>query len=192
MSNDFDSSDSDSESWILNSGKELVETRRYRISVFELKNKWEWQYREETQRSFLLGNIKVKPMKDREWYLELTEYGDQGANTAISLLHTPCHYGGYREWFECPGCFKRVGILYRDKSHFKCRKCLNLVYWLQKMNYNTLSPTIQSMHKLDKMRENKRRYFYAGKETRWFKRYKKLNWKVGGAMNNFSDKHSKE
>lgn len=195
LSNDFDQNDPDTSVWYLSDGKEQVEQRRYPIRVFELKEHWEWNYREEmhTQRPFLLGKIKVKAIKDKtinEWSLELVEYDDKYSQATISLLHTLCNYGGYREWFECPSCLKRVGILYRDKKHFRCRKCLDLTYRVQSMNYSTLGPTIKNMRKLEKMEKEERRYFYAGKPTKWFRKYKDLNYKVSGAMKFFSEKYS--
>ena len=47
---------------------------------------------------------------------------------SISLLRTPCHYGGTRPWFACPGCSRRCAILYFDDSSFRCRKCQGLGY----------------------------------------------------------------
>ena len=48
----------------------------------------------------------------------------------VSLVATPCSFGGVRYWFICPDCFKRVGGLYLapSKCYFKCRKCNNLTY----------------------------------------------------------------
>jgi len=43
---------------------------------------------------------------------------------------TPCHYGGRRWWFRCPGCNRRCRILYRppESTYFACRVCHNLTY----------------------------------------------------------------
>lgn len=46
----------------------------------------------------------------------------------ISLDRTPCNYGGYRKWFRCPRCYKRVAILYGAGKYFLCRHCYNLTY----------------------------------------------------------------
>jgi hypothetical protein len=43
----------------------------------------------------------------------------------IRLTSTACHYGGYRHWFSCPQCGKRVGILYGSSLY--CRHCANAV-----------------------------------------------------------------
>ena len=44
----------------------------------------------------------------------------------ITLYWTPCHYGGSRPWFLCPGCQRRVAILCCRGKWFLCRHC----YWL--------------------------------------------------------------
>ncbi len=47
---------------------------------------------------------------------------------AVTLLRTPCHYGGSRPWFACPGCGDRVAILFLFGLHFRCRQCHGLAY----------------------------------------------------------------
>ena len=47
---------------------------------------------------------------------------------SISLLRTPCHYGGTRTWFSCPGCSQRCAKLYFCNDNFRCRKCHELGY----------------------------------------------------------------
>ena len=58
----------------------------------------------------------------------------------VVINWTECHYGGARPWFLCPGCRRRVAILYgrkieRDGSKLpiqnrtlKCRQCHDLSY----------------------------------------------------------------
>jgi hypothetical protein len=50
----------------------------------------------------------------------------------VCLEWTPCHYGGQRAWFRCPGmgCGRRVAILY-CRDIFLCRLCHNLNYQSQ-------------------------------------------------------------
>ena len=58
----------------------------------------------------------------------------------VAIAWTECHYGGNRPWFLCPGCGRRVAILYgrkiasdgskipiRDRT-LKCRQCHDLSY----------------------------------------------------------------
>ncbi len=73
------------------------------------------------------------------------------AEEVVAIDWTECHYGGTRPWFLCPGCGRRVAILYgckigRDGSKLpirnrtlKCRQCHDLCYpsqheeWDQRM-----------------------------------------------------------
>jgi hypothetical protein len=50
----------------------------------------------------------------------------------ISLDQTNGGPGWKRPWFLCPGCGRRVAILYQRK-YFRCRHCLGLVYSSQKV-----------------------------------------------------------
>lgn len=45
----------------------------------------------------------------------------------IFFTRTPCNYGGWRQWFLCPECNRRVAIVYGGK-YFRCRHCQNLTY----------------------------------------------------------------
>jgi hypothetical protein len=49
----------------------------------------------------------------------------------ITLEWTPCHYGGQRPWFRCPGCQRRVAVLCGDDRLFLCRHCYRLPYTSQ-------------------------------------------------------------
>ena len=51
-------------------------------------------------------------------------------NQSIQISKTPCNYGGYRYWFICSNCKRRVGVLYRQ-GYFKCRHCLGVNYRTQ-------------------------------------------------------------
>lgn len=46
----------------------------------------------------------------------------------ISLDRTPCNYGGFRTWFFCSHCWKRVAVLYGAGKYFLCRHCYDLTY----------------------------------------------------------------
>ncbi len=50
----------------------------------------------------------------------------------VTLDWTPCHYGGQRAWFLCPGCERRAGILYGGGESLRCRHCSDLTYSSQK------------------------------------------------------------
>lgn len=47
---------------------------------------------------------------------------------AVTIDRTPCHYGGERPWFLCPGCQVRRGVLFSVGGRFRCRQCHQLAY----------------------------------------------------------------
>lgn len=46
----------------------------------------------------------------------------------VWLDTTPCHYGGERVWFRCPGCQDRRAVLFMAGGVFACRACHDLAY----------------------------------------------------------------
>ncbi len=64
----------------------------------------------------------------------------------ISIERTPCNYGGYRKWFLCPRCSKRVAILYGTGKYFFCRHCYNLTY--ESCNDFDVQRTLNKAYKL--------------------------------------------
>jgi len=49
----------------------------------------------------------------------------------VWLDWTWCNYGDWRAWFLCPGCSRRVAILYGGAT-FACRHCYKLAYPCQR------------------------------------------------------------
>jgi hypothetical protein len=72
-------------------------------------------FRVETDRIVL--NYRNK-QNDGEW---------EQIEDEILFTWTPCNYGGNRQWFLCPGCNRRVAIVY-DGKYYRCRHCHNLTY----------------------------------------------------------------
>jgi len=66
----------------------------------------------------------------------------------ISFDRTPCNYGGYRKWFLCPRCRKRVAILYGAGKYFLCRHCYQLTY-----DSCNCSPLLRILEKANKLKE---------------------------------------
>jgi hypothetical protein len=48
----------------------------------------------------------------------------------IHLTTTAAHYGGFRYWFKCPSCSKRVAVLYCAGT-YACRECIGACYGSQ-------------------------------------------------------------
>lgn len=49
----------------------------------------------------------------------------------VSILTTPCHYGGTRPWLTCPHCAARVAVIFLRRGGFYCRKCAEVAYYSQ-------------------------------------------------------------
>lgn len=47
---------------------------------------------------------------------------EQALEDRVALAWTPCYFGGARPWFLCPGCSRRVAVLYAF-PRFRCRLC---------------------------------------------------------------------
>lgn len=62
------------------------------------------------------------------------------AFTRILITRQPCNFGGFRYFFACPGCTKRMRFLYFDDIHkfFRCRRCLDLGYYTQRLRRSEL------------------------------------------------------
>lgn len=58
----------------------------------------------------------------------------QDARELVPSEWTPCHYGGERPWFRCPGrgCGRRAAVLYGGGTYFLCRHCYGLAYESQR------------------------------------------------------------
>jgi hypothetical protein len=62
--------------------------------------------------------------------LEL-RFGRETLPQSVRVSWTPCHLGGERPWFHCPGCGRRIAKLYwgGEQRRYHCRQCLgNLLY----------------------------------------------------------------
>ena len=61
-------------------------------------------------------------------FLHYTHKKTEEVKQRIDFDWTQCNYGGKRIWFLCPGCGKRMAILYGAGKYFLCRHCHNLTY----------------------------------------------------------------
>jgi len=52
----------------------------------------------------------------------------------VQLDATPCHFGGERPWFRCPGCGRRAARLFGADQLFTCRRCQDLAYTSQRQS----------------------------------------------------------
>ena len=75
----------------------------------------------------LIDTVSYECHRDR---LELINYSERHA---VRFETTPCHYGGKRQWFLCPGCTRRVAVLCGVGGSFLCRHCHRLPYLSQNL-----------------------------------------------------------
>lgn len=52
----------------------------------------------------------------------------QSFRNPISVMRTPCTFGGERVWFGCPRCRQRCAKLFLRWGHFRCRSCSQIAY----------------------------------------------------------------
>lgn len=95
------------------------------------------------------GDIRYQVFSD---YLKLIfRYRQHGGEwqpmeQTVYFDHTPCHYGGHRQWLLCPHCNRRVAVLCSNGPRFLCRHCYGLAYTSQQQSPSDRA--ITQKHKL--------------------------------------------
>ena len=150
--------------------------------------------------------ISVTTMNDenylRFWYTQTDDDGTkQDFDYKVQLTTTTCRYGGRRYWFICPlvkagvYCGRRVGVLYKDGNYFGCRHCYDLTYSSRKKNQrykmHHLFRVLDTQIKTEKIRENMKRSFYAGKPTRKMRRIMRLHRDVKPFLDTLMERDKK-
>lgn len=93
----------------------------------------------------------------------------------ISLVKTPCYFGGYRLWFQCPNCWQKVStLMISSSSKYACRRCLRLTYASRQRSYHgryaPLFHVMDLQDKYDKLQESVKRMHYQGRPTKKFRK----------------------
>lgn len=76
-------------------------------------------------------SIGYELQEDNGRYTVILKYDAKGLGSvkeSVKMESTRLASGGLRWWFRCPGCGKRVGILYCRYALFRCRGCHELTY----------------------------------------------------------------
>lgn len=95
----------------------------------------------------------------------------------VSLLTTPCYFGGVRHWFACPMCGRRVGCLYlMGAGYFLCRHCNDLTYQSRSRSVTALFG--YTSRQVDKLRSEIKRWTWRGRPTRKVRRLQALEKKA--------------
>lgn len=97
----------------------------------------------------------------------------------VSLVTTPCNFGGVRYWFGCPHCGRRVVVLYLapGDTHFRCRHCNNLSYHSRNES-NPYGIMGRTSREIDKLRSEIKRWTWRGRPTRKVRRLRALEAKI--------------
>jgi hypothetical protein len=97
-----------------------------------------WQWTRDGQR---VASIQMR--RDRDHVVlsyQTQQHGEewQDIEQSTSIVWMPCHFGGARPYFVCPGivngivCSRRVVKLYGAGMYFLCRHCYRLAYASQR------------------------------------------------------------
>ena len=88
---------------------------------------WQWQ-----QGGMPLGSVTLEARPGVVLLAYRVERANDGTwrmvRETIALQVTPCHFGGTRSWFRCPGCASRRAVLLCAGGLFRCRRCHDLAY----------------------------------------------------------------
>lgn len=153
----------------------LIADNLERLDIRELKKAGLLSGRKSANITFKDGLIinltaHISPVHDCSLHLSFPQQiGFGSTHLVVELDKCPCRFGGFRLWFLCPHCRKRVGILYKVKDIFACRHCHNIIYQSQLSGKSQL----YSVHKWNKLRckileliPKTKRKVYAGQATR--------------------------
>jgi len=94
-------------------------------------------------------------------------------NEKFWLDFTPLHYGGWRYWLKCLECRHRKTKLYVTRNRVACMDCLGLIYTSRTGSRDSPSIRILKHIKAMNMLREKRRMIYAGKTTRYGRRFQR-------------------
>ena len=94
----------------------------------------------------------------------------------VLLARTDCNFGGFRYWFICPACNKRVANLYSPQwnPYYGCRHCNDLSYRSRNEPHSFRAEVARAFkytRKADELYEQLRHWGYNGKLTRKAQRY---------------------
>jgi hypothetical protein len=90
---------------------------------------WQWKSGNKTMATVNVHTEKNKLTLSHKHKPNVNEWKD--VSYPIWLDWTWCNYGDWRAWFLCPGCGRRVAILYGGAT-FACRHCYKLAYPCQR------------------------------------------------------------
>jgi hypothetical protein len=162
------------------------------LTIFQLKKRgmlkggrtattvtWVTQNTGKESRIALEVNMISRPYARFKYSLTDREGNSTPYDFEVSLITTPCNFGGVRYWFACPMCGRRVGGLYLAPGdrHFICRHCNNLTY--HSRNRSGMGLFGHTSRQIDKLRSEIKRWTWRGRPTRKVRRLCALERKMG-------------
>ena len=142
----------------------------------------EWVTNHTGKRTRILVAVKIS--NDDPFIILMYSLTDRNGNKTdykleVSLLTTPCNFGGIRYWFACPCCGRCVGSIYLALGdiHFRCRHCNNLTYWSR--NRCPIESGGHISRQIEKLRTEIKRWTWQGRPTRKVRRLRALERKAG-------------
>jgi hypothetical protein len=98
--------------------------------------------------SFKIPNYQLSALPSKDGFT--VTYGKNKQHSyVIPFEKQSCNYGGFRYYFHCPLCNKRIRKLYFTHGALICRKCLNLGYDSQRLRPSTRNMLLTS--KIEKL-----------------------------------------
>lgn len=146
------------------------------------------------------GNIDVVVSTEDPAYIRLSYKSKQSWESEseyrsydyqFSLEKVACSFGGYRWYVRCglikngAHCNRRVRALYSVGDYFGCRHCADLTY--ESCNVSKKYRGLNYLFDIDDFEMTIKRRFYAGKQTRKYKRLLKMEQQFNRATMANSD-----
>jgi hypothetical protein len=104
---------------------DIRQMKQYCLPGAIAKGTWSWQCNGK-----LSGEIGVEMFEDKLVLNFAGEADDseESCEQTIRISKTSCNFGGYRKWFHCPRCSRRIEVLYLVNRSFYCRHCHTAPY----------------------------------------------------------------
>jgi hypothetical protein len=77
------------------------------------------------------GQEKLGVVAGARSVLFIKRHDGQLYKLRVPFTFTPTRFGGWRAWFQCPGCRRGCRVLYGSTNSLLCRKCRGLKYGSQ-------------------------------------------------------------
>ncbi len=153
----------------------IEQTKRFDIRYFKKRGmlhtgsyvmSWNSSHDGETTGSVSINLLSGKGMIVG-WKFENSTTGIQETmEIVVRFTQTTCAYSGVRQWFICPNCQRRVGILILYPPTVVCRHCLNLTYSCQ--NEHAMYRALRRRNKIgDRIGIRDSFDSYSGNKPKW-------------------------